>query len=86
MIFAPFFPSSPPLSIPPIPSALNLANTSLSLNSPHPSAHLQFNHCYKGQQGWRTHLSRFVRSGGILYDIEFLTDNVSVKRVAAFGY
>lgn len=31
------------------------------------------------------YLNRFARGGGILYDIEFLTD-ASGKRVAAFGY
>ncbi len=47
--------------------------------------HIQFGHCYKGQEGWADYLSRFSKGGGILYDIEFLTDP-SGKRVAAFGY
>jgi saccharopine dehydrogenase (NAD+, L-lysine forming) len=48
-------------------------------------SHIQFGHCYKGQEGWAHYLDRFVRGNGILYDIEFLTD-ASGKRVAAFGY
>ena len=47
--------------------------------------HIQFGHCYKGQENWDSYLSRFARGGGVLYDIEFLTDP-SGKRVAAFGY
>lgn len=47
--------------------------------------HIQFGHCYKGQEGWADYLDRFVRGDGLLYDIEFLTDD-SGRRVAAFGY
>jgi saccharopine dehydrogenase (NAD+, L-lysine forming) len=59
--------------------------TLLSHPVPLVHSHIQFSHCYKGQEGWATYLDRFVRGGGILYDIEFLTD-ASGKRVAAFGY
>lgn len=48
-------------------------------------SHIQFGHCYKDQEGWADYLDRFARGGGILYDIEFLTD-ASGKRVSAFGY
>ena len=48
-------------------------------------AHIQFGHCYKGQEGWAKYLSRFARGRGLLYDIEFLTDGDG-RRVAAFGY
>ena len=39
----------------------------------------------KGQKHWDSYLSRFARGGGVLYDLEFLTDP-SGRRVAAFGY
>jgi saccharopine dehydrogenase (NAD+, L-lysine-forming) len=57
------------------------------LNRPVPlhHSHIQFGHCYKQQDNWDLYLSRFARGGGMLYDIEFLTDD-SGRRVAAFGY
>ncbi|KAI9747888.1 MAG: Saccharopine dehydrogenase [Lichina confinis] len=48
-------------------------------------AHIQFGHCFKEQENWDHYLSRFERGGGVLYDIEFLTDS-SGQRVSAFGY
>ncbi|KAI4266415.1 MAG: hypothetical protein L6R35_006950, partial [Caloplaca aegaea] len=54
-------------------------------DAPLEHAHIQFGHCYKKQENWDRYLSRFARGGGVLYDIEFLTDP-SGKRVAAFGY
>ncbi len=47
--------------------------------------HIHFQHCFKQQEGWATSLSRFARGGGLLYDLEFLTDETG-RRVAAFGY
>ncbi|KAF2769254.1 Formate/glycerate dehydrogenase catalytic domain-like protein [Teratosphaeria nubilosa] len=47
--------------------------------------HVQFAHCYKGQGGWDTVLSRFPRGNGTLLDLEFLEDE-NGRRVAAFGY
>ncbi|KAL9132127.1 MAG: hypothetical protein Q9217_000061 [Psora testacea] len=47
--------------------------------------HIQFAHCYKGQEGWETVLGRFAKGGGTLYDLEFL-ENPPGRRVAAFGY
>ncbi|QKX56927.1 uncharacterized protein TRUGW13939_04035 [Talaromyces rugulosus] len=47
--------------------------------------HISFAHCYKKQAGWETVLSRWPRGGGVLLDLEFLTDEVG-RRVAAFGY
>ena len=47
--------------------------------------HIQFAHCYKKQTGWEKTLSRFPRGGGLLYDLEFLTDDTG-RRIAAFGY
>jgi saccharopine dehydrogenase (NAD+, L-lysine forming) len=54
-------------------------------DSPLSHTHIQFAHCYKGQAGWSSVLSRFHRGNGTLYDIEFLTD-VQGRRVAAFGF
>ncbi len=47
--------------------------------------HIYFGHAYKDQPGWRSLLGRFVAGGGILLDLEFLTDE-SGRRLAAFGY
>ncbi|KAL4906270.1 hypothetical protein BDW74DRAFT_167389 [Aspergillus multicolor] len=47
--------------------------------------HISFAHCYKEQGGWEKVLSRWPRGGGVLLDLEFLTDDVG-RRVAAFGF
>ncbi|KAI9371902.1 hypothetical protein BJX61DRAFT_534417 [Aspergillus egyptiacus] len=47
--------------------------------------HISFAHCYKQQAGWEKVLSRWPRGGGLLLDLEFLTDD-SGRRVAAFGF
>ena len=47
--------------------------------------HVQFAHCYKGQNGWEEVLRRFPQGGGTLLDLEFLQDDIG-RRVAAFGY
>ncbi|KAI9747901.1 MAG: Saccharopine dehydrogenase [Candelina submexicana] len=47
--------------------------------------HVQFAHCYKQQAGWEKVLARHARGGGVLLDLEFLTDD-NGRRVAAFGY
>lgn len=47
--------------------------------------HIHFAHVYKGQNGAKECLNRFVQGGGKLYDLEYLTDQ-SDKRIAAFGY
>ncbi|KAK5672463.1 Saccharopine dehydrogenase [Batrachochytrium dendrobatidis] len=46
--------------------------------------HIMFAHCFKGQDGWKDVLGRFVRGGGLLLDLEFLAQNG--RRIAAFGY
>lgn len=46
---------------------------------------IHFQHCFKKQDGWAASLSRFSKGGGVLYDLEFLTDGDG-RRVAAFGY
>lgn len=68
--------------------SLNLLVLKISLTiqqAPLEHDHIQFGHCYKGQDKWDVYLSRFARGGGVLYDIEFLTDPLG-RRVAAFGY
>jgi saccharopine dehydrogenase (NAD+, L-lysine-forming) len=47
--------------------------------------HIMFGHCYKGQAGWVEDLERFRVGGGMLYDLEFLTDE-NGRRIAAFGF
>ncbi|KAL4816283.1 hypothetical protein BDW67DRAFT_175755 [Aspergillus spinulosporus] len=47
--------------------------------------HISFAHCYKEQAGWEKVLSRWPRGGGVLLDLEFLTDDAG-RRVAAFGF
>ncbi|KAI0188992.1 Saccharopine dehydrogenase [Xylaria flabelliformis] len=52
---------------------------------PLPHTYIHFQHIFKKQHGWASSLSRFARSRGTLYDLEFLTDEAG-RRVAAFGY
>ncbi|KAG4253244.1 hypothetical protein FPRO03_07204 [Fusarium proliferatum] len=52
---------------------------------PLPHTYIHFAHVYKKRTGWATELSRFSNAGGLLYDLEFLTDKDG-RRVAAFGY
>jgi saccharopine dehydrogenase (NAD+, L-lysine-forming) len=47
--------------------------------------HIMFGHAYKGQSEGPTLLRRFNRGGGILFDLEYLTEE-NGRRVAAFGY
>ena len=47
--------------------------------------HIMFAHAYKEQEGSKNTLDCFNRGGGVLYDLEYLTD-VSGKRVTAFGH
>lgn len=46
--------------------------------------HIHFAHVYKGQNGAKETLDRFIQGGGKLYDLEYLTDQDG-KRIAAFG-
>lgn len=50
-----------------------------------PHRMIHFAHIYKDQTGWEKEMARFTKAGGLLYDIEFLT-NENGRRVAAFGY
>lgn len=54
--------------------------------SPLKHAHVMFGHCYKGQSGARSLLSRFAAGGGMLYDLEFLHVPKTDVRIAAFGH
>lgn len=47
--------------------------------------HIFFGHAYKGQAGAADLLGRFTAGGGLLLDLEYLTDD-SGRRLAAFGY
>ncbi|QUC15815.1 uncharacterized protein UV8b_00056 [Ustilaginoidea virens] len=53
--------------------------------TPLPHSYIHFAHVFKRQHGWAKELSRFSNAGGLLYDLEFLTDE-NGRRVAAFGY
>ncbi|TXT13428.1 hypothetical protein VHUM_00795 [Vanrija humicola] len=53
---------------------------------PLPHTHIQFAHCYKEQGGWNDVLRRFALGKGTLYDLEFLEDPETRRRVAAFGF
>lgn len=44
--------------------------------------HIYFAHAYKNQTGWATLLHRFIKGGGSILDIEFMTD-VEGRRVLA---
>ncbi|BEI86624.1 hypothetical protein CcaverHIS002_0609110 [Cutaneotrichosporon cavernicola] len=55
-------------------------------DEPLPHTHIQFAHCFKQQGGWNDVLRRFAKGKGTLYDLEFLEDPVSKRRVAAFGF
>lgn len=48
-------------------------------------SHIYFAHAYKKQSGWQRTLNRFLKGGGSLLDIEYMTDETG-RRVAAFGY
>nr|ODO01009.1 saccharopine dehydrogenase (NAD+, L-lysine forming) [Cryptococcus depauperatus CBS 7855] len=54
--------------------------------NPLPHTHIQFAHCYKQQGGWNDVLRRFAEGNGTLYDLEFLEDPITHRRVAAFGF
>jgi saccharopine dehydrogenase (NAD+, L-lysine-forming) len=47
--------------------------------------HIMFGHAYKGQPSGKILLDRFKAGGGVLLDLEYLTDEEG-RRVAAFGY
>ncbi|ORX40235.1 saccharopine dehydrogenase [Kockovaella imperatae] len=72
---------SAPLEVP----IIGLKELPLSTD-PLPHTHIQFAHCYKHQGGWSDVLRRFAQGGGTLYDLEFLEDPQTKRRVAAFGF
>ncbi|MDQ0779968.1 saccharopine dehydrogenase (NAD+, L-lysine-forming) [Streptomyces aurantiacus] len=47
--------------------------------------HICFGHAYKGQEGATELLGRFAAGGGVLLDLEYLTDETG-RRPATFGY
>lgn len=54
-------------------------------NGPFTRRHVHFAHVFKDQQDWQRTLVQHRCGGGVLYDLEYLTDE-SGKRIAAFGY
>ncbi|MGP9788738.1 saccharopine dehydrogenase [Roseinatronobacter sp. NSM] len=54
-------------------------------NSPLRHCHIMFGHAFKGQPAGQRLLARFKAGGGVLYDLEYLTNDQG-RRVAAFGY
>lgn len=73
--------SSAPLSVP----IIGLKDLPVSLD-PLRHTHIHFGHCYKRQAGWDSLLQRFSQGGGTLYDLEFLEDADTGRRIAAFGF
>ncbi|KIK64026.1 hypothetical protein GYMLUDRAFT_40246 [Collybiopsis luxurians FD-317 M1] len=72
---------SAPLSIP----IMGLKDLPTS-TEPLQHTHIYFGHCYKRQAGWASLFRRFHNGGGTLYDLEFLEDADSGRRIAAFGF
>ncbi|MBR3371700.1 MAG: saccharopine dehydrogenase [Rhodobacteraceae bacterium] len=54
-------------------------------DSPLRHRHIMFGHAFKGQAAGQRLLARFFAGGGVLYDLEYLTNDQG-RRVAAFGY
>eukprot|EP00455_Lapot_gusevi_P041745 TRINITY_DN487_c0_g1_i2.p1 TRINITY_DN487_c0_g1~~TRINITY_DN487_c0_g1_i2.p1 ORF type:complete len:752 (-),score=283.03 TRINITY_DN487_c0_g1_i2:107-2206(-) len=70
--------NAPPSAI--IVGLKHLPEDDLDLNH----RHIYFAHCFKEQAGWKELLNRFMRGGGMVWDLEFLVDE-NGRRVAAFG-
>lgn len=66
--------------------AFSESSNRLTFSEPLPHTHIQFAHCYKQQGGWNDVLRRFAQGKGTLYDLEFLEDPETKRRVAAFGF
>ena len=54
-------------------------------DAPLPHRHIMFGHAFKGQHSGQALLDRFRAGGGLLLDLEYLTDATG-RRLAAFGY
>ncbi|MDD7971856.1 saccharopine dehydrogenase [Roseinatronobacter alkalisoli] len=54
-------------------------------DSPLRHRHIMFGHAFKGQPAGQRLLARFRAGGGVLYDLEYLTNDQG-RRVVAFGY
>jgi saccharopine dehydrogenase (NADP+, L-glutamate forming) len=67
------------------PSTIVLGLKELPEDVPLRQRHVYFAHCFKGQTGANMLLKRFAAGKGVLWDLEFLTDD-NGRRVAAFGY
>lgn len=75
------WPSAPPNAI-----IIGLKELPPNDDSPLTHTHVMFGHCYKQQAGYKDILNRFKRGGGTLLDMEFLQDEHTKRRVAAFGF
>ena len=47
--------------------------------------HIYFAHAYKQQEGYQELLSKFIKGGGKIIDLEYMIDE-NQRRVCAFGY
>ncbi|GLF92655.1 Rossmann-fold NAD(P)-binding domain-containing protein [Streptomyces yaizuensis] len=73
------WPDAPPAAV-----VLGLKEPS-SASVPLSHRHVFFGHAYKGQGGGPALLRRFAEGGGVLLDLEYLTDEHG-RRVVAFGH
>lgn len=56
-----------------------------SSEDPITQRHIFFAHAYKNQTGWANLLHRFIKGGGSILDIEFMTDENGRRVVAEFS-
>lgn len=52
--------------------------------SPIPHTHIYFAHAYNNQSGWIDVLNRFIKGGGQILDVEYMTDDHNRRVAAAF--
>ncbi|CAH3196079.1 unnamed protein product [Porites evermanni] len=51
-----------------------------------PQTHIYFAHAYKNQAGWVDLLNRFIKGGGKILDVEYMTDDSNRRLVATFPH
>lgn len=52
--------------------------------APIPHTHIYFAHAYDNQNGWAEVLNRFIKGGGRILDVEYMTDEYDRRVAAAF--
>ncbi|KAJ7385010.1 Saccharopine dehydrogenase [Desmophyllum pertusum] len=52
--------------------------------TPIPHTHIYFAHAYNNQDGWAEVLNRFIKGGGRILDVEYMTDDCDRRVAAAF--